>query len=78
LGSFSKREHIQYLIRRLAKRKTSGGSPPNINDLAIKISSRYPQSGFTLDEICAELATMVANERAARSANEDEETARPS
>jgi hypothetical protein len=59
----STRERLRLAIVRIAKRAANGLSPPDVDDIAIRLSSRYPQSGMTIDEICSEIASVVEKER---------------
>ena len=63
MGSYTKREHIKFLIRRLSKRAAREGTEPNIDALAIKLSSKYSQSGISLDEICEEITAHLEEAR---------------
>jgi hypothetical protein len=52
----STRQQLQQAISRLTRRKANGESLPNVSDIALRLSSRYLQSGMTIDEICAEIS----------------------
>jgi hypothetical protein len=59
----STRLRLQKAIIRIVKRAARNGDKPNIDELAIRLSSKYPQSGMTVDEICAEIVSHLSKER---------------
>jgi len=50
-------------IPRIADRVARGSDDSHINKIAIKLSSKYPQSGMTLDAIVAEFRSVIASKR---------------
>lgn len=56
----TKREMLERAISASVMRAASQGRPIDVNDLAIKLSSKYPQSGITLDAICGRIEEIVA------------------
>lgn len=63
MNATSTREQLQLAIIRIAKRAANSRRSLNIDDMAIRLSSRYPQSGMTLDEICTAVASQIEKER---------------
>jgi hypothetical protein len=59
----STRQRLQQAITRIAKRMARNDDKPNIDQLAIRLSSKYPQSGIALDEICAAILASLYKER---------------
>jgi hypothetical protein len=61
------RGRLQRAIIRIANRAVRGGEAPNVDAIAIRLSSRYPQSGMTLEAIVAEIQGEIAKRREAGS-----------
>lgn len=63
MNTQSTRQQLQQAILRLTKRKANDQSLSNVDDIALRLSSRYPQSGMTIDEICAEITSRLEQAR---------------
>jgi hypothetical protein len=59
MNATSARQQLQQAISRLTERKANGESLFNVDAIAIRLSSRYPQSGMTIDQICAEITSRL-------------------
>ena len=59
MNADSTRQQLQKAILIITRRASNGHAPANVNELAIKLSSKYPQSGLTIDEICGELTSRI-------------------
>ena len=59
MNATSTREQLQRAIFRIAKRTGNGQSSPDVTGIALRLSSKYPQSGLTIDEICAEITSRL-------------------
>ena len=55
----SNRDKLRDAIAAEATAVVAQNQPVNIAALALELSSRYPQSGITLDQICAEIETAL-------------------
>jgi len=56
----TKRRQIERAIRLSVARATTQGEAVDVTALAIALSSRYPQSGITLDAICGQIEAALA------------------
>jgi hypothetical protein len=56
----SNRERLREAIQETVSDAINGGRTIDVNDLAIKLSSKYSQSGLTINAICAEIAGGLA------------------
>jgi hypothetical protein len=56
----SNRERLREAIQETVSDAINGGRTIDVNDLAIKLSSKYSQSGLTINVICAEIAGGLA------------------
>lgn len=62
----TKRELLERAITTSVKRAMTQGQSVDVNALAIRLSSKYPQSGITLDAICDRIEATVATRLAER------------
>jgi hypothetical protein len=58
----STREQLQQAIREEVERHLEAGIGLNVNALALKLSSTYQQSGFTIGEIITGISNRLARE----------------
>lgn len=56
----TKREQLERAISASVRRAITQGRAIDVNALAIRLSSKYPQSGITLDAICRRIEETLA------------------
>lgn len=59
----TKRELLERAIKTTVRHAMNQGDVVDVNALAITLSSKYPQSGITLDAICGQIEAIVAARR---------------
>ena len=59
----TKRELLERAIRTAVTREMAQDRAIDVTQLAIRLSSRYPQSGIALDTICGKIEAAVAATR---------------
>lgn len=60
----SKRDQLERAIKITVARAIKQNQTIDVTELAIKLSSKYQQSGIALDTICGQIEAVVAAKRA--------------
>lgn len=60
----SNRDQLERAIKITVARTIKQGQPIDVTALAIRLSSKYQQSGIALDDICGQIEAAVAARRA--------------
>lgn len=62
MNATSTRDQLQRAIFHITRRTGNGQRALDVNDIALRLSSKYPQSGMTIDEICAQITSRLQKE----------------